>query len=77
LRIVLIGLFGALAHRLGGDWRQVVHTLWPMLVYASALVLWLRRSATSAFVVTAIAHSIYNASFFAAGSLGARLAGDG
>ncbi len=52
LRIVVVALLGAWAHRIGGDWRQVVRTLWPMLIYAGVLVLWLRRSTLDAFVVT-------------------------
>ncbi len=77
LRILVVGLLGAWAHRLGGDWRQVVRTLWPMLVYASAIVLWLRRSALDAFVVGSAVHAIYNASIFAMGAIGALAAGEG
>jgi len=42
LRIALVAFVTALAHRIGGDWRQVVDTTWPLLVYAASLVLWLR-----------------------------------
>jgi hypothetical protein len=77
LQVVLLGLLGALAHRIGGEWRQVLRTAWPMLVYATSLVLWLRRGAGHAFVVTALVHAAYNAAFFTAGIVGASLvAGD-
>ena len=32
LQIALVALVAALAHRIGGDWRQVVRTTWPSLV---------------------------------------------
>ena len=70
LQIALVGLLTALAHGLGGDWRQVVDTTWPILVYATSLILWLRRSATDAFIVTTIVHALYNMTFFAVGILG-------
>lgn len=70
LRIVLIAFAGALAHGIGGDWHQVVNTIWPILVYATSVVLWLRRSASDAFIVTTIVHALYNLAFFAAGILG-------
>ena len=70
LQIVLVAFFAALAHRIGGDWRQVVDTTWPILVYATSLVLWLRRSASDAFIVTTIVHALYNMAFFAVGILG-------
>jgi hypothetical protein len=77
LQIVALAVAGALAHRLGGGWRQVMHALWPMLVYATSLVLWLRRSASDAFIVTTIVHALYNAAFFAVGIAGDLAAGDG
>ena len=70
LQIALVAFVTALAHRIGGDWRQVVDTTWPILVYAASLVLWLRRSASDAFVVTTIVHALYNATFVAVGILG-------
>jgi len=70
LQIALVALITALAHRIGSDWRHVVDTAWPAFVYAMTLVLWLRRSATDAFIVTAIVHALYNAAFFAVGILG-------
>ena len=70
LRIALVALVTALAHRIGGEWRQVVDTTWPSLVYATSLVLWLRRSASDAFIVTTIVHALYNTAFFAVGILG-------
>ena len=71
LQISLVAFVAALAHRIGGDWRQVVNTTWPILVYATSLVLWLRRSASDAFIVTTIVHALYNMAFFAVGILGA------
>ena len=70
LQIVVVASIAALAHRIGGDWRQVGATAWPMLVYAMTLVLWLRRSASDAFIVTTIVHALYNVAFFAVGILG-------
>jgi len=70
LQILLLAFVAALAHRIGGDWRQVVNTTWPILVYATSLVLWLRRSASDAFIVTTIVHALYNMAFFAVGILG-------
>ncbi len=77
LRIALVAFATALAHRIGGDWRQVVDTTWPILVYATSLVLWLRRSASDAFIVTTIVHALYNMAFFAVGILGPLAMGDG
>ena len=71
LQIVLVALVAALAHRIGGNWRQVVAVTWPMLVYATSLVLWLRRSASDAFIVTTSVHALYNVAFVAVGILGA------
>jgi membrane protease YdiL (CAAX protease family) len=76
LQIALVALVTALAHRIGGDWRQVVHTTWPSLVYATSLVLWLRRSASDAFIVTTIVHALYNTAFFAVGILGSLTMGE-
>jgi len=77
LQIVLVAFVTALAHRIGGDWRQVVDTTWPIFVYATSLVLWLRRSASDAFIVTTIVHALYNMAFFAVGILGPLAMGDG
>lgn len=76
LQIALVAFVTTLAHGIGGDWRQVLNTMWPILVYATCLALWLRRSASDAFVVTAIVHAIYNIAFFAVGILGALAIGD-
>jgi len=70
LQIAMLALLAALAHRIGGNWRQVADTAWPILVYAASLVVWLRRSAGDAFIVTAAVHALYNAAFFAVGILG-------
>jgi hypothetical protein len=77
LQIVVVAVSGALAHRIGGDWRQVMYSTWPMLVYATCVVLWMRRSSIDAFVVTTIVHALYNAAFFAVGILGVLATGDG
>ena len=77
LQIALVAFVTALAHRIEGDWRQVVDTAWPILVYATSLVLWLRRSARDAFIVTTIVHALYNAAFFAVGILGPLAIGEG
>ena len=71
LQIVLIALIAALAHKLGGGWRQVVNTAWPTFVYATTLVLWSRRSMRDALIVTTAVHALYNAAFFVVGILGA------
>jgi hypothetical protein len=76
LRIALVAFGAALAHRIGGDWRQVVYVTWPILVYATCLVLWLRRSASDAFILTTLVHALYNAAFFAVGILGQLATGD-
>lgn len=70
LQIALVAIVTVLAHGIGGNWRQVLDTTWPILVYATSLVLWLRRSAGDAFIVTTIVHALYNATFFAVGILG-------
>ena len=67
LQIVLVALVAALAHRIGGNWRQVALTAWPILVYSTCLVLWWPRSAGDAFIVTTIVHAVYNAAIFVAG----------
>ena len=69
-RIVVIALLAALAHALTGSWWQALNAVWPMLVYAALLVLWLRRSAIDALVVTTVVHTLYNAAFVAVGVLG-------
>jgi hypothetical protein len=76
LQIALVAFVTALAHGIAGDWRQVADTAWPILVYATSLVLWLRRSATNAFIVTTIVHALYNAAFFAVGILGLLAVGE-
>jgi hypothetical protein len=76
LQILLVAFVAALAHRIGGDWRQVMNTTWPILVYATSLVLWLRRSASEAFIVTSIVHALYNMAFFAVGIFGSLLLSD-
>jgi len=76
LQIGLIAFVATLAHKIGGDWRQVVNTIWPILVYATSVVLWLRRSARDALIVTTIVHALYNITFFAVGILGSLAMGD-
>jgi hypothetical protein len=77
LQIVVLALLAALAHRIGGGWRQVLRTLWPLAVYAGCLVLWLRRSARDAFLVTTLVHMAYNGALFAVGYAGMLASGDG
>ena len=76
VQIVLIALVAALAHGIWGNWRQAIRTTWPLLVYATSLVLWLRRSVKDAFMVTTIVHVLYNVAFFAVGILGALATAD-
>ena len=76
LQILLVALFAAFTHGIGGDWRKVAYTTWPILVYATSLVLWLPRSASDAFIVTTIVHALYNTAFFAVGILGPLAMGD-
>jgi hypothetical protein len=70
LQIVLTACIAALAHGMGGEWRRVGDTAWPILVYSASLVLWLRRSAIDAYILTTILHALYNAAFFVVGILG-------
>jgi hypothetical protein len=74
LQIAVLALTCALAHKLGGGWRQVLARLWPFLIYSVTLTTWLKRSVKDAFVLTAVVHSLYNATFFAVGALGFLLA---
>ena len=70
LQIAALAITCALAHKLGGGWRQVLASLWPFLIYSVTLITWLERSAKDAFVLTAVVHALYNATFFAVGALG-------
>ena len=70
LQIAALAVTCALAHKLGGGWRQVLASLWPLLIYATTLTTWLKRSSKDAFVITAGVHTLYNATFFAVGALG-------
>lgn len=70
IRILLLAATCALAHRFGGSWQQVIASAWPFLVYSATLTAWLKRSSRDAFVLTALVHSLYNATFFAVGALG-------
>lgn len=74
VRIVLSALICALAHWIGGGWSQAISSIWPFLVYSATLVIQLKRSRMDAFVLTALVHALYNATFFAVGALGAFLA---
>ena len=75
VRIIVLAALFALAHALGGGWRQAIATLWPFLVYSTALYTWLKCSSREAFMVTASVHALYNATFFGIGTLGALVAG--
>lgn len=73
IRIVLLAAVCALAHKIGGGWEQVIASLWPFLIYSATLTTWLNRSSRAAFVLTALVHALYNATFFAVGALGVLL----
>ena len=73
LQIVLLASICALAHRIGGSWQQVVASFWPFLIYSVTLFTWAKRSTKTAFVLTALVHALYNATFFAVGVLGVLL----
>jgi len=69
MRIVLLAVTCALAHGIGGGWHQVLASAWPFLIYSIVLVTWLVRSALAAFALTALVHSLYNATLFLVGAL--------
>lgn len=73
VQLVLLAAICALAHRIGGGWQQVFASFWPFLIYSVTLTTWLKRSSGTAFVLTALVHALYNATFFAVGALGAIL----
>jgi hypothetical protein len=77
IRIVLLGLVFALAHRFGGGWQQVIGSAWPLMVYSVTLHRWRERSRNEAFVATSIVHALYNATIFGVGALGALGAASG
>jgi hypothetical protein len=77
LQIAVLAVAGALAHGVGGSWRQVLASFWPFLIYSVTLTTWLKRSATDAFVLTALVHALYNATFFVVGAVGHLMAADG
>lgn len=64
-QIVALATSLALAHAVGGGWAQAVNVFWPFLVYSAALLAWWPRSRKGAFALTAVAHALYNATFFA------------
>jgi hypothetical protein len=74
VQIFLLAAICALAHRIGGGWQQVFASFWPFLIYSVTLTTWLTRSGGAAFVLTALVHALYNATFFAVGAFGASLA---
>ncbi len=69
VRIGLLAVIFALAHGIGGGWHQVLASAWPFLIYSVVLVAWLARSTIAAFVLTALVHSLYNATLFLIGAL--------
>ncbi|HEY5283749.1 MAG TPA: hypothetical protein VIM14_13240 [Polyangia bacterium] len=75
VQIVVLAMICALAHKFGGGWRQVFASLWPFLIYSVTLTTWLKRSPRDAFLLTALVHALYNATFFSVGALGAIMAG--
>jgi hypothetical protein len=70
VRIVLLAVVCALAHKIGGSWQQVFASFWPFLIYSVTLTTWLKRSPRDAFVLTACVHALYNATFFGVGAAG-------
>ena len=76
MQILWLVVLAVIAHQVGGGWRQALRTAWPLLVYATCVVLWLRRSARDAFIVTVTVHAVYNAVFFAVGLVGSLAVGD-
>jgi len=77
LRIVLLAVICALAHKFGGGWQQVIASFWPFLIYSATLTTWLKHSGRDAFVLTAFVHALYNATFFVVGALGNFMAAPG
>ena len=73
VQIVLLAAICALAHKIGGGWQQVFASFWPFLIYSVTLTTWLKRSNRAAFVLTALIHALYNATFFGMGALGVLL----
>ena len=69
VRIVLLAAIFALAHKIGGGWPQVFASFWPFVIYSVTLNTWLKRSGRDAFVLTALVHALYNATFFGVGAL--------
>jgi hypothetical protein len=67
IRIVLLTATCALAHKFGGGWQQVFASAWPFLIYSMTLTAWLKQSSRAAFVLTALVHALYNATFVAVG----------
>jgi hypothetical protein len=70
VQIVLLAVICALAHLFGGGWRQVIASFWPFLIYSATLMTWLKRSGRDAFVLTAIVHALFNATFIGVGAIG-------
>lgn len=77
VQIVLLAMICALAHLFGGGWRQVIASFWPFLIYSTTLTTWLKRSGRDAFVLTALVHALYNATFFGVGAIGNHIAARG
>jgi hypothetical protein len=74
VRIVLLAVIFALAHKFGGTWPQALASFWPFLIYSVTLTTWLKRSGRDAFVLTALVHALYNATFFGVGALATLMA---
>lgn len=70
MRIVLLAAICALAHLINGSLQHVLASFWPFLIYSVTLITWLKRSNLTAFVLTALVHALYNATFFGVGVLG-------
>lgn len=77
IQILLLATICALAHKITGSWQQVFASFWPFLIYAVTLTTWQKRSRRLAYALTALVHALYNATFFAVGTIGALLSTHG
>ncbi len=75
VRAGALAALAALMHGFGGSTWQVINAFWPFFVYSIAMFAWRRRSVHDAFLVPALVHLLYNATFFAVGIAGGFVAG--
>ena len=73
-RVLALAALAALAHGFGGSAWQVAAAFWPFFVSSAALFAWRSRSLGDAYLVTALVHMLYNATFFAVGLAGSLVA---